>query len=195
MRIHHVQIDHKARTSSIVRSKPVSLKGESKFEIERRFVIDLKDLPKNFRQYPHHRMEQGYFFTKNGTSLRLRKFFDDNYYEMTIKIGTQRASTRYETGLEIPEKVYKALWEETKGARLEKTRYEIPYGSYTIELDIYHGDLKGFCTAEVEFNSQTECDRFIPPPWFTLEVTGKKEFTNKSLAMNGVPKRLLKRLL
>jgi adenylate cyclase len=45
------------------------------------------------------------------------------------------------------------LWRLTVGRRLEKTRYRIPLGRLTIELDVFHGKLRGLIVAEVEFAS------------------------------------------
>ena len=186
---HAVQITSKKITSKKITSKPIPLKGEIKLEIERKFLV--KHLPRNYRQYPHKYMEQGYLFTKEGTSFRLRETAhkDD---DMTIKLGT--GSTKPELAYEFPKVFYKALWNETKGARLKKTRYEIPYDKWTIELDIYHGRLEGFYTAEVEFDSEEEADEFILPEWFGREVTGIKGFTNRNLATKGVPRKLLRKL-
>ena len=49
---------------------------------------------------------------------------------------------------------------------INKTRYEIPYAGSKIELDVYGGDLSGFLSAEVEFQSAAGQQAFVPPSWF-----------------------------
>ena len=167
----------------------VEIKGQPSLEIERRFLVE--ELPKDLDKYPHQYIVQGYLSTKEGTSIRLRHK-GDNYYQ-TIKKGTGKI--REQTEISISKPMYDILWNETNGKRIKKVRYEIPYGKNTIELDIYYGKLEGLETVEVEFDSIEECDNFIPPEWFGAEVTEIKEFTNKQLAIYGVPKKLLKQLL
>ena len=154
----------------------------TQFEIERRFVV--KYLPENLNQHPHERITQGYLQTNDGTSVRLRK--EKGKYYQTTKTGSGKV--RAETNIEISKELFDALWHLTKGRRLEKTRYEIPYKGRTIQLDIYHGKLRGLITCEVEFDSEKECDKFEPPNWFGKEVTENKNYSNKNLAANGIPK-------
>lgn len=166
----------------------INLKGQTKLEIERRFLV--KSLPQNLNKYKHEHIEQGYLATENGTSIRIRSV-GGKYYQ-TVKTGSGKI--RGETEFEITKELYELFWKETKGRRLEKTRYEIPYNGRTIELDVYEGNLRGFETVEVEFDDEKECDEFKPPDWFGPEVTGIKEFTNKHLATNGIPHKLIKEL-
>ena len=63
-----------------------------------------------------------------------------------------------------------------------KTRYYIPYGKYTIELDVFEKDLKGLCYAEVEFSSIKELKTCIEPNWFLKDVSKIKKYSNESLA-------------
>ena len=61
-------------------------------------------------------------------------------------------------------------------------RYYIPYGKYTIELDVFEKDLKGLCYAEVEFDSLKELKTFKAPDWFKKDVSNIKKYSNESLA-------------
>lgn len=173
---------------SVQKVQPIKTIGEEKLEIERRFLI--KKSPENLEQYKHSDIEQGYLSTKEGTSIRIRKK-GDKFYQ-TIKKGTGKIRKEFE--VEIQQGLYNILWKETKGRRLEKTRYEIPYEGKIIEFDIYKGKLGGLVTAEVEFESEEKCDSFIPPDWFGAEVTEMKEFTNKYLATHGISRALLRKL-
>jgi uridine kinase len=153
-------------------------------EIERKFLV--KSLPENLEQYPHKDIVQGYLaIAEDGTEVRLRQ--KGKKYFQTVKSGAGK--TRFESEVEITENQFNALWEATKGKRVEKTRYEIPHESGTIELDIYHGDLDGLLSAEMEFSSEEESDKFIAPEWLSQEVTEDQRYKNQNLALQGVPKR------
>ncbi len=70
--------------------------------------------------------------------------------------------------------------------QIEKTRYDIVInGSLTAELDIYHGNLAGLLTVEVEFSSLEEAYDFKPLDWFGEEVTEDARYSNSYLAING----------
>ena len=177
------------RTIPKVQIPVMEVHGQPSLEIERRFLV--KELPDNLEQYLHEDIVQGYLSTEEGTSIRLRHQ-GDNYYQ-TIKKGTGKI--REEIEIPISKPMYDILWNETKGRRIKKTRYEIPDGENIIQLDIYSGKkLKGLETVEVEFKSIEECDNFTPCEWFGAEVTEIKEFTNKQLATHGIPEKLLKQL-
>jgi len=157
-------------------------KGEPKLEIERKFLIQTK--PSNLDQYPHQNIRQGYLeISENGTEVRVRQ--KGNQYFKTKKSG--RGEVREEEEIEISQEDFNELWPETEGKRIEKVRYSIPHGELTIELDIYQGQLGGLITAEVEFNSQEECDQFAPPEWFGQDVTSNLGYKNQSLAIKGLP--------
>ena len=77
---------------------------------------------------------------------------------------------------------------KTETLTVSKTRYEIPIdGGYLAELDIYHGQLEGLMTVEVEFNTVDEALIFKPPSWFSIDVTNDKRYKNTALSINGIP--------
>ncbi len=153
-------------------------------EIERKFLI--KSLPDNLDQYPHKDIRQGYLaITEDGTEVRLRQ--KGEKYFQTIKSGAGKIRSEWE--IEITKEQFIALWEATEGKRVEKTRYEIPHESGTIELDIYRGDLGGLLSAEIEFSSEEDSDKFTPPEWLSEEITDDKRYKNQNLAQCGIPKR------
>ena len=92
-----------------------------------------------------------------------------------------------EVDLPIPDKASSSLWRLTQGKRIEKVRYRIPLAGQTVELDVYHGNLSGLMTAEIEFKSDRELRRFRPPQWLGREVTGQDEFSNSRLATRAKP--------
>ena len=88
--------------------------------------------------------------------------------------------------------MFKALWPQTEGNRVEKTRYYIPLtdsnnNQHTIELDVYAGHLSGLVTAEIEFSGRetdasVRANAFTPPGWFGNDVSEDKRYKNRSLA-------------
>jgi CHAD domain-containing protein len=71
---------------------------------------------------------------------------------------------------------------------VRKVRHYVPLGEgLRAEIDVYEGALDGLRTAEVEFGSRGEADRFAPPPWFGAELTGDARYSNQTLATEGLP--------
>lgn len=146
-------------------------------EIERKFSV--KYLPDNLERYVKQRIRQGYIsIGSDGKEIRLRSKGDDHF--LTVKSGGGLIRSEYE--IKITHEQFQVLWPATEGKRLEKTRYLIPGN---IELDIYHDDLDGLITAEVEFSSEKASEEFTPPDWFDEELTYDKKYRNSSLALEG----------
>lgn len=151
-------------------------------EIERKFLID--DPPADIHRYPYAEIEQGYLIiTDNGTELRIRK--RDARYVLTLKRGT--GLTRSEVEIELNREQYRSLRPNILGSAIRKTRFVMPWESYTVELDVYGDGLRGLVTAEVEFSSVEESHRFSPPGWFAEEITEDARYKNQSLALYGLP--------
>jgi adenylate cyclase len=151
--------------------------AKSSHEIERKFLV--KELPSNLRDYENTPIEQGYLAVKrDGTQVRLRKA--GSRHTLTVKRGRGLRRQEWEIDL-IPEQ-FNELWPATEGRRLKKTRYDIPFGDRTIEVDVYNGCNKGLVVAEVEFDDDEQCKNFNPPEWFGKEVSGKSRYSNVKLA-------------
>jgi adenylate cyclase len=147
-------------------------------EIERKFLV--KWLPDNLKRARHFIIEQGYLATESaGRQVRLRK--RGKATSLTFKVG--RSSHREEREIKLSPKQFAALWPGTAGRRLRKVRYEIPWDSVMIEIDIYRGRHAGLVVAEVEFPNTASCRRFKAPWWFGREVTGEKRYSNVRLAL------------
>lgn len=151
-------------------------------EIERKFLV--VKLPENLDAYPKNEIVQGYLaIAPDGTEIRLRKK-EDKYFQ-TVKTGGSKTRGEFET--EITEEQFKIFWQATEGKRVEKTRYQIPCGDNVIELDVYHNNLKGLLSAEVEFKSEADGNTFVAPEWFGGEVTEDSRYKNQNLALHGIP--------
>lgn len=155
-------------------------------EIERKFVIDTLPAGLNLDAYPRKKIDQGYLSNTNEAAIRIRRKGDKFFW--TFKSAPSgHATERVELECEITPQQFDTMWPGTAGKRLEKTRYEIPHGSHTIELDIFEGDNAGHMLAEVEFGSTSDADMFTPPEWFGADVTADKRFGNATIAEAGFP--------
>ncbi|MBR4581682.1 MAG: CYTH domain-containing protein [Lachnospiraceae bacterium] len=143
-------------------------------EIERKFII--KELPADLESYAYHELEQGYLNT--APVVRVRRE-DDTYY-LTYK-GSGFIE-REEYNLPLTKEAYEHLIKKADGKIISKRRYLIPYGAYTIELDVFHEPLKPLIIAEVEFPSLEEANSFTPPDWFVEDVTGDYHYSNSYLS-------------
>lgn len=141
-------------------------------EIEKKYLVDLKDT--DYKNYPCHHLEQGYLSTN--PVVRVRR--EDNNFYLTYK--GKGMMVREEYNLPLTEESYNHLKEKSDGALICKTRYLIPYDKYTIELDIFSGNMTGLIMAEVEFPSVEEAQAFIPPSWFVKEVTNDSAYHNSN---------------
>ena len=143
-------------------------------EIERKFLV--KELPANLEEYEFHELEQGYLNT--APVVRVRK--EDETYYLTYK--GKGFIEREEYNLPLTADAYLHLIEKADGKIISKRRYLIPFGNYTIELDIFHEPFKPLIIAEVEFPSLEEANAFLPPEWFGEDVTGDYHYSNSYLS-------------
>lgn len=166
-------------------------RNKSAVEYERKFLV--KTLPRDRSRHPHSLIQQGYLAItapgSPGTEVRMRRIGQRTV--LTVKKG--HGISRWETEIVLSPGRARLLWPMTKGLRITKVRYKIPYRGLTIELDVYRGAGRGLVVAEVEFPSERASQRFVPPSWFGREVTGRKEYSNSRLAMmQRLPRRLLR---
>jgi CYTH domain-containing protein len=63
---------------------------------------------------------------------------------------------------------------------IEKTRYLIPAGSHTWEVDVFFGANAGLIVAEIELSREDE--PFDKPSWIGEEVSGDVRYYNSNLA-------------
>ena len=107
-------------------------------EIERKYLIEKEQLPKNLSDYPFHRIEQGYLCTS--PVIRIRR--QDDEYFLTYK--SKGLMARKEYNLPLTQEAYEHLKPKTDGLVISKTRYLIPEkDGLTIELDVFHDDYEG----------------------------------------------------
>lgn len=150
-------------------------------EIERKWLIDIDDIPYNLDDYKCLYIEQAYISFV--PTIRIRKISNENKYILTVKSKSLDGGlSRQEYELDISEDEYNSLFKKKDGNVLSKNRYVIPFDKYHLELDIFNGIYSGLAYVEIEFNNTEEAKSFIAPNWFKRELTGDKKFTNASLA-------------
>lgn len=156
-------------------------------EVELKYLIDPKHLPAtlDLENAERSALKQGYIaIGADGSETRVRSF-DNERFELTVK--SPGMIERSEQTSKISPDMFDVLWAQTAGRQVEKTRYYIPYDTYTIELDVYHGALEGLMTAEVEFDGrQSEASvkaaTFVPPEWFGDNVSEDPRYKNHNLS-------------
>jgi len=150
------------------------------FERERKWLVPEMPavLPKGTR------LRQGYLASTDELSVRVR---DAGTKGCTVTIKSGSGSTRTELEWTIARDVFERLWPLTGGERVSKTRYELPSGDHTIELDVFDEKLAGLVYAEVEFTSEEAMASYEAPDWFGADVTEDGRYTNASLARHGMP--------
>lgn len=151
-------------------------------EIEKKYLVS--KLPDNLSDYPAVELEQCYLCSS--PTIRIRKKNEDYIltYKNRIKPSVKdvRLCVSDEVELPLTKESYEHLRKKADGKQITKTRYLIPYEGYRIELDVFHGDYEGFYLAEVEFETEEQSTRFLPPEWFGEDVSGDYHYTNSYLS-------------
>lgn len=159
-------------------------------EIERKYLIVLPDeefLKSRDGCIVRHITQTYLLHHENDVERRIRKIEDgkNTFYVYTEK-RPKSSTTRLEDERDITEDEYNELMKE-RYSYLTKTRYAFPYSAHTIEIDVYPyeigGDaLVGRAVMEVELKDENEKIDFPSGITVIRELTGTREFSNKTLA-------------
>lgn len=157
-------------------------------EIEQKFLV--KKIPENLDSYDVKVIRQGYISCE--PVLRIRK--SNSRYIFTFK---SRGTSYDKNGIcvanefeaDLSEKEYNILSKKCVGSIISKKRYTIPLderitgvSNLKAELDIFEGMLKGLVFVEVEFENITDCEKFIKPEWFGVNVSDDIRYKNNYLS-------------
>ncbi len=147
-------------------------------EIERKFLVR-NDVDYKSLAVGSSKIAQGYFAAVNTVRIRIR----DEKGFLTIKGPSRNGGlSRYEFEKEITLEEARQLMQLCQDGVVEKTRYLVPVGNHTFEVDEFHGDNEGLVMAEVELGSEDE--DYERPPFLGVEVTGDRRFYNSHLRQN-----------
>ena len=147
-------------------------------EIERKFLVtgEFKSLAtKSFR------ITQGYLSSNPERAVRVRIKGDKGF--ITIKgMGDDSGISRFEWEKEIPVEDVENLLKLCEPGVIDKTRYLVPAGNHTFEVDEFYGDNEGLVVAEVELSAENE--PFEKPAFLGQEVSGNIKYYNSMLTKN-----------
>jgi len=144
-------------------------------EIERKFLVE--DDRWRDGNPDGIRMAQGYLSREVGRTVRVRVAGEKAW--LTIK-GAAEGISRAEFEYEIPAEEGSQLLGLCEPTVIDKTRYLVPYGSHTWEVDVFHGDNEGLIVAEVELSEESEIPEM--PSWIGGEVSDDRRYANSSLS-------------
>lgn len=146
-------------------------------EVERRWLVELSAVGP-LEALAFREIEDLYLL---GTGLRLRKVLQPSggaVFKFCKKYGKTSLLSQPTTNLYLSEAEYNLL-AQLSGRRVRKRRYAIAGGA----LDLYdRGELAVF---EVEFQSEAEAERYIPPSFVREEVTNNASYSGAALAVRG----------
>lgn len=148
-------------------------------EIERKFL--LRELPAGVRAYPCWEIDQGYLPGERITErVRRMRRGDETRYVRTCKLG--RGLERLEFEEDTTEAFFAAVWPLTRGQRVHKRRYLVPFGGRTWEVDEFLD--RPLVFAEIELRNADDAPPMPPAVAAVLvrEVTDEPEYTNHALA-------------
>jgi adenylate cyclase len=144
-------------------------------EIERKFLVK----PRKWSELgPGTVIRQGYLSTEHERTVRVRTYGERGY--ITIK-GITKGISRKEYEYEIPPADANELLDRLcLRPLIEKTRFRIPFGGHTFEVDEFTGDNRGLTVAEVELKAAGESVDL--PDWIDREVSGDPRYFNSNLS-------------
>ncbi len=147
-------------------------------EIERKFLVkgDYKAAASG-----NERIAQGYLSSVPGRTVRVRVKGDKGFITIKGSPAPGRIG-RFEWEKEIPVDEAFMLLKLCGSAIIDKTRYLVPAGKHTYEVDEFYGENEGLVVAEIELGAEDE--EFIRPQWLGEEVTGDPRYYNSALLKN-----------
>jgi len=148
--------------------------------LENELTFLIKKLPEDLEKYPKNEIRQGYY-SDMPSPLRIRD--EGGKFSLTKKLKIKEDDfSRYdEIDLLIKKEEFERLWSVCKKS-LSKTRYYYPIGDLMTEIDIFYGKLEGLKTVEVEFSREKDRKKFVPPEWFSYDITQEKWSANSVLS-------------
>ncbi len=165
---------------------PWSAFGSSAYEIERKYLIAYPDVRalETMEGCRIARIEQTYLTAPDGVARRVRRIEDEGgvrYIETAKRRVSDLRAVEEERELTASEygELLK-LADETRRT-IVKTRYSVPYGAHTVEVDLYDF-WRDRATAEVELASEEEAVSLPPCLTVLCEVTADARYKNVNLA-------------
>ena len=149
----------------------------ARIERERRFI--LKQFPTEVSACRVRRITDRYI---EQTRLRLRQQVDHDgtpTFKLTQKIPSQAAGAQqgFITTMYLDAEEFRTF-ARLPAKQIQKTRFSVP----PFGIDVFEGALAGLILAEAEFESATEAESLILPPFIVRDVSEDARFTGGRLA-------------
>lgn len=145
-------------------------------EIERKFLVRGDGWRREVAASEDYR--QGYLANNRACSVRVRIGRDHAFLNIkSAEPGVTRLEFEYPISREDAQEMLASL---CISALIEKTRYFVPNGPHTWEIDVFSGDNLGLTVAEIELDHRDES--FIRPDWLGEEVSDDLRYYNVYLA-------------
>ena len=152
-------------------------------ELERRYL--LRELPSDLAEQANGWLIVDRYIVN--TRLRLRRMTEMESGKTMFKFGQKyRASSQSGvettmTNIYLDEKEYHSL-SKLEAREIVKRRYRYVNGGLEYGIDVFEGELSGLILAEIECETEQECERLQPPSFSLREVTEDIFFTGGFLA-------------
>jgi adenylate cyclase len=144
-------------------------------ETERKFLVkgEFKHLSVRSSE-----ITQRYIVRGPDKTIRVRIADDEAFLTIKSRI-TPGSLTRNEWEFPIPPDDATNMAAICLPGKIIKTRYYIPQGNHTFEVDVFHDKNEGLIIAEIELSSEDE--QFEKPEWLGEEVTDQPGYYNANL--------------
>jgi adenylate cyclase len=144
-------------------------------ETERKFLVRSEFRHLAVREI---KIVQAYLSIDPQKTIRIR--IADNKAFLTVKSRPKKNTiTRNEWEVEVPVTDAQEMMDICLPGRVVKSRFLVPSGQHTFEIDVFHEKNEGLVIAEIELNSDDES--FDKPDWLGDEVTGMPQYYNANL--------------
>lgn len=144
-------------------------------EIERKFLVISDSWRARVTDSAYYR--QGYLANTGEVSVRVRVARGTGYLNIkSATLGVRRQEFEYVIPLDEAMAMLDGL---CSGPLIEKTRYLVPQGGHTWEVDVFEGDNAGLVVAEIELGAEDEV--FELPEWVGAEVSHDPRYYNVCL--------------
>lgn len=134
-----------------------------------------KTLPNNFSPEVKSREILDIYLPASSEHAKLRIRKQGDSYEITKKepvTGTD-SSHQNENTIPLTEEEFNEL-STLQGKRVQKIRYYYEENGVMYEIDVFQDALEGLVLVDVEFKSNEDKAKFIPPDWVLADVTQEK---------------------
>ncbi|MBQ9788043.1 MAG: CYTH domain-containing protein [Lentisphaeria bacterium] len=150
-------------------------------EVERKFLV--KDRSVIERAESFDRIEQGYFLSEKGISIRVRLKNQKAFLCIKGRVAIDNGIIRNEFEYEIPYADGEFMLNKfCKERTVKKNRYYLRENNFLWEIDVFADRHEPLIIAEVELPSEKTLLKL--PAWVGEEVSDDPKYTNQYLASN-----------